>query len=87
MVELGHGRIQASNVKQNILLEKYIFLGWRWVVLAVWGLPYGIAALYDLLHGQEFLPKEYPTLSHIMPSWLPLIWISIGIIMFIGVTL
>lgn len=55
-------------------------------MLVVWGVPYGLAAFYDFLLGQEFLPKEYQTLSNILPNWT-WIWLAVGAIAFLIVTL
>jgi hypothetical protein len=55
-------------------------------VFVIWGLPYGCASVYDLLQGQEFLPSTYPKISEIIPSWLPSIWLIIGVLAIIIVT-
>lgn len=52
-----------------------------------WGIPYGIAAFYDFLLGQEFLPKEYPTIGNIIPNWASWAWLVVGAIALIAVTL
>ncbi len=55
-------------------------------MFVVWGLPYGVGGIYDFLQGQEFLPINVPTLSSIIPDYVPLIWFLIGVIAFIVVT-
>ncbi len=55
-------------------------------MFVIWGLPYGCASVYDLLQGQEFLPSTYPKVSEIIPSWLPPIWLIIGVLAIIIVT-
>ena len=61
--------------------------GWRWVVLVIWSLPYAVGAFYDFLQGQEYLPKDCPTISQIIPSWGYQVWIVIGVSLFVIVTL
>ncbi len=55
-------------------------------MFVIWVLPYGLAAFYDFLLGQEFLPNSYPTLSNVIPSWVPLFWFIIGCVAIIVVT-
>ena len=55
-------------------------------MFVIWGLPYGCASVYDLLQGQEFLPSTYPKVSEIIPSWLPPIWLIIGVLAIIIIT-
>ena len=55
-------------------------------MLLIWGIPYGLGALYDFLQGQEILFIEYPTLGSLIPNWLPKIWLIVGIILFLVVT-
>jgi hypothetical protein len=60
--------------------------GWRWVVAIIWALPYGLAGLYDLLQGQEYLPNSWLKLSHFIPVWAYWAWLAIGVLLFIGIT-
>lgn len=52
-----------------------------------WSLPYAGAAFYDFLVGQDYLSKDTPKVSQIIPNWGYYTWIGIGIILFIAVTL
>ncbi len=48
-------------------------------MLLIWGLPYGIAGLYDFLQGQEIAFTQYPTIGSLLPAWLPQAWPIVGI--------
>jgi hypothetical protein len=72
---------------QRLSYGKELYLwGWRWVALVVWVIPYGVLGVYDLLLGQEFLPKSWPTLSQLLPNWLPTLWFILGILAILLVT-
>lgn len=55
-------------------------------MLVIWGLPYGLIGVYDLLQGQGFLPSDSPLVSQIVPNWLPQVWFILGAIAFVAVT-
>ncbi len=54
-------------------------------MFAIWVLPYTAGGVYDFLTGQEFLSNTYPALSNIIPSWVPWIWLVLGVIAFMVV--
>lgn len=55
-------------------------------MFVVWGFPYAMVCLYDTLLGQGFLSSNYPTISQIMPSWVPPAWLIFGMLAFLLVT-
>ncbi len=49
-------------------------------MLAIWGVPYGLASLYDFASGQEYIPENLPRISQIIPQWASWLWLGLGIL-------
>jgi hypothetical protein len=60
---------------------------WKWVWVIIWVLPYALVSLYDLLQGQGYLPSNWPTLGQFIPIWVYFVFLAVGVLVFIGLTL